>query len=187
MRTHFPAPPNTAGTTSEAGFTLIELLIVVAMIAVLATIAFPILLRARISSNEGVAVASLRTIHSAEAAYASSCGSGGYAQSLEDLARVPAGSTVGFIQEPYTINGVIMNGYVASVMSADGAATILPNAQTCNGAAEDSVTGFVGERHPLAIGETGVRSFAVDAQGTLHMRQDGVPIDNALSGTRRFQ
>ena len=70
------------------------------MIAVLATIAFPILLRARISSNEGVAVASLRTIHSAQAAYASTCGSGGYAQTLEDLSKKPPGAAVGIHPGP---------------------------------------------------------------------------------------
>src|SRR5687767_7059178 len=76
MTTLSPRFARAARTGSRDGFTLIELLIVVAMIAVLATIAFPIMLRARISSNEGVAVASLRTIHSAQAAFASACGAG---------------------------------------------------------------------------------------------------------------
>jgi prepilin-type N-terminal cleavage/methylation domain-containing protein len=175
--------PHVARTAHDGGFTLIELLIVVAMIAVLATIAFPILLRARISSNEGVAVASLRTIHSAQAAYASTCGAGGYAQSLEDLSKTPPASPVGFIQDPYTSNGVIQNGYVASVMADAGSATILPAGNTCNGSAADAMTGFVGERHPVAVAETGVRSFAISTEGTMHVRNDGAAIDDALSGT----
>jgi len=176
-----------ARTTRQGGFTLIELLIVVAMIAVLASIAFPILLRARITSNEGVAVASLRTIHSAEAAYASTCGSGGYAQTLDDLSLKPPGAAVAFIQDPYTTNGVLMNGYLANIMAANGATTILDHLDTCNGSADDAVAGFVAERHPRLIGETGVRSFAIDTQGTMHMRQDGDPIDNALTGAVVFK
>jgi prepilin-type N-terminal cleavage/methylation domain-containing protein len=183
MTTH--APQN--GLARDGGFTLIELLIVVAMIAVLATIAFPILLRARISSNEGVAVASLRTIHSAQAAFASTCGAGGYAQTLDDLSKNPPASPVGFIQDPYVTNGVIQNGYVASVMAADGASTMLPAGNTCNDSASDAVTGFVAERHPVAIAETGVRSFAINTEGVLHVRNDGATIDDALSGTTIFR
>jgi prepilin-type N-terminal cleavage/methylation domain-containing protein len=179
--------PTDGRTTSQGGFTLIELLIVVAMIAVLATIAFPILLRARITSNEGVAVASLRTIHSAQASFAATCGAGGYAQTLADLEQKPPGAAVGFIQEPYTANGVIVNGYVANLMAASDAATMLDSGSTCNGASMDAVTSFVVERHPVSVGETGVRSFAIDTQGTLHMRMDGDPIDDALTDTLIFQ
>jgi len=155
----------------------------VIVICVLATIAFPILLRARISANEGAAIASLRTIHSAQAAYASTCGSGGYAQTLDDLSKKPPTSAVGFIQDPYVTNGVIQNGYVASMMAGDGATMILTAASTCNGSADDAMTGFVAERHPVTGADTGVRAFAIDTQGTMYSNNDGDPIDSALTDT----
>jgi len=77
----------------EQGFSLIELLIVVAIISIIAAIAVPGLLRARMTGNETSAIASLKVTTSSQVAYTASCGSGGYAATFVILGTpVVAGS-----------------------------------------------------------------------------------------------
>ena len=69
----------------QKGFSLIELLIVVAIILIIAAIAIPNLLRARMAANEASAVASVRTINTAMVTYDSSYPDVGFAATLATL------------------------------------------------------------------------------------------------------
>jgi len=66
------------------GFTLVEIMIVVAIIALLAAIAIPNLLRARVNANEANAQATLRTISTAAESFAGA-NAGNYPTAITDL------------------------------------------------------------------------------------------------------
>ena len=167
----------------ESGFTIIELLIVVAIIAILAAIAVPQLMGARLAANETSAIGSMRTVHSAQASYAATCGRSGYAQSLEDLARSLPDGTPGFIFTPLSANGEVGSGYASALFPSPAATDIAPAADTCNNSVAPSVSDFVAERHPVGIGMTGNRSFAVDGTGTIYQRLDGATILDVANAT----
>ncbi len=69
----------------QKGFSLIELLIVVAIILIIAAIAIPSLLRARIAANDSAAASTIRTLNTAEVAYVTAYPTTGYSQSLMAL------------------------------------------------------------------------------------------------------
>jgi prepilin-type N-terminal cleavage/methylation domain-containing protein len=73
---------------NQKGFSLIELLVVVAIILIIAAIAIPNLLQARVAANEASAVASLRTINTAMITYIDNYPTVGFAPA-EPVARRP--------------------------------------------------------------------------------------------------
>lgn len=144
---------------SENGFTLIELLIVVAIIAILATLAGMFLLRARAAANESSAISSLRSMVSAQANYHTTCGRGGYSTSVANLV------TRGYL------NPDLLLSPKSGFSTALGPGTGVQGPVGCDGAA--TRTTFYFSATPLSS-TSGRRAFATNQLGTIWQDVTGV-------------
>ena len=146
------------------GFSLIELLIVIAIMLIIAAIAIPNLLRARIAANESSAANSIRKIGTAEVAYSSTYPTVGYATQLSDLGGAlpcsPSQASACILDN--VLSGGTKSGYqfVAVGSAPGGAATNIA---------------FVGGSAPLSYNVTGVRNFCMVSDGVLRYLVPGGP------------
>lgn len=150
------------------GFSLIELLIVVAIILIIAAIAIPNLLRARIAANGASAVGSIRTLNTAEITYSVSYGTGfATLASLGGPVSCVAAAATACLIDPVLTAGT-KTGYVVAAVPATGAGTILSPFLTF----EDNAT-------PISV-TTGSRALCSDQSGVIRYNLTGTAIGTAV-------
>ena len=158
---------------SQKGFSLIELLIVVAIILIIAAIAIPNLLKARIAANESSAVGTVRTMNTAGVIYQSTYNNG-FPPDFPHFGGAPPGSCdlSNLLDTTLTTTGQ-KSGYTVSYTGLQ----ILKTAAT--GCANAGASTYVSNAVPVTVHATGNRTFCSDESGVIHVD----PTGSAAQGT----
>jgi len=167
----------------QKGFSLIELLIVVAIILIIAAIAIPNLLRARMAANESSAVASIRTVTTGEVTYQTAYPTVGYAPALANLggalnvACAPTSATACVIDSVLSLNGNPAGSGKSGYSFTTGTGTIVSSVNV----------GYTIGAVPLSINQTGIRGFCAEEDAVVRVDPAGVcgspaPSEGAVLG-----
>jgi type IV pilus assembly protein PilA len=143
----------------QKGFSLIELLIVVAIILIIAAIAIPNLLRARMAANESSAVGSIRTINTGEITYSASYPTVGFAPALSNLGGVTPCT-------PTTAAGCLIDSVLAG-------GTKSGYIFTATGAGGPPATQYFATGTPITLNQTGIRSFCSFEDAVIRVQPTG--------------
>lgn len=187
----------------ESGFTLIELMIVVAIIAIIASIAIPNLMSARISANESAAIATLKNLSSSQAQIQASgvidtngngAGEYGYFQELSGGSNVRA-DTVGdgvsdAISTTIRVTPPVLSGAFANVdaggrilrsgyyfqmyLPGVGGTPVAETATMVNVAAADAEVLWLCYSWPSSRGNSGNRAFFINQAGDVLSTNNGI-------------
>jgi type IV pilus assembly protein PilA len=155
------------------GFSLIELLIVIAVILVIASIAIPNLMRARLAANQAAAAENVRTINTAAAAYSATYNLGFPPTflSMGGSTGNPATCTAAIlIDEVLSTPPHWKSGYIYDYEPEGPAETIAVPPGCVDGYYDYLITAA-----PVTVGSTGQNSFCADEPGVIHFDSTGNP------------